>query len=442
MTAQDPRREARLGAGPFAGVVPTLVIAATFTVLGGLSAATGLLPGGRWPVVHLFTLGLMTNLVLVFSRHFARAITRSGNVESPWLLPALNVAVVGVLAGVPLGWSWLTSAGAGGMTAVVLVSARQLRRMRRSAPQARFAWLVRTYERAHGAFLLGALLGLLLGIGLLRGTFHGAVRLAHLHANIAGWVGLTLLGTIVFLGPAMARTRIPPGSEDRADAATRRAAISLGVALVALLASVLPQPAGGTMRLVAAASLAVYAASVAIIARLVVRLRTGSHRSPSLPLLVAAMAWFTVVAAADVVVVAVGAWRWMDVLGVAFGVGVAAQTTIAVVLYLLPSLRGRSFAARAALVARTTRGLRWRVIVVNAATAVIAAGAAVGGVAGAVCWRAGWAATLAVIVHTLALVVLRVRVARDPIEMSVGYLSRATSLPLIQRDAGEGSTDE
>ena len=68
-------------------------------------------------------------------------------------------------------------------------------------------------------FVHGAILGALLGTGVLTGRWYGAGRIAHLHVNILGWAGLTLLATLVFFGPTMVRTRIRQGADD--DAAAR-----------------------------------------------------------------------------------------------------------------------------------------------------------------------------------------------------------------------------
>ena len=47
--------------------------------------------------------------------------------------------------------------------------------------------------------MLGALFGALVATSVLGGAWVTAVRMAHLHVNLLGWAGLTLLATIVFL---------------------------------------------------------------------------------------------------------------------------------------------------------------------------------------------------------------------------------------------------
>lgn len=158
--------------------------------------------------------------MLTFGRHFTRTLTRTAG-ERAWWWPAVtNVAIVAVSTGLASGRPELLASGATLLIVVVFVASRRLRRMRRDAVGARFGWIVRLYERAHGAFLHGAVHGAVMGVGLDGGTWYGATRIAHLHANLLGWGGLTLLATLVLFGPIRrwrapaarrVRTPLPPG---------------------------------------------------------------------------------------------------------------------------------------------------------------------------------------------------------------------------------------
>jgi nitrite reductase (NO-forming) len=174
------------------------------------------LPGGRWLAVHLFTLGVVTNLVLGLSDHFSRALMHQPGEAQRWQLALTNAGALAVLWGIPSAQSWAVAAGATALTVVVFASYRRLRTLRRTALGPRFSWVVRMYERAHGAFLHGALLGALIGTGVLSGRWIFAARTAHLHVNLLGWAGLTLLATVVFFGPTIGRTRIREGADVRA----------------------------------------------------------------------------------------------------------------------------------------------------------------------------------------------------------------------------------
>src|SRR5690625_1857514 len=209
----EPRKRRR-GASPFGGAIPSLLAALGYLILLAAWLIFGdRLPGGRPFGVHLFTLGVLSNLILTFSEHFARTVTRSPGERSWWWPIATNIGIAGILVGLPQRWIPALGFGATTLTVVAVLAYLRLRRLRRRAVGARFAWIVRVYERAHGAFLHGAILGALLGIGVLGGGWFIAARTAHMHANVLGWGGLTLLATLVFFGPTMARTRIEAGAD-------------------------------------------------------------------------------------------------------------------------------------------------------------------------------------------------------------------------------------
>ncbi len=342
-----PGHGARRGRSPFAAAAPSIVLAIAYAV--ALLVWVGFgehLPGGRWLAVHLFTLGVLTNLVLTFSEHFGRTVTRAPGERAWWWPVVTNVGILLVLVGLPAGSRWLVVGGATVVTWVVFAAYVRLRRMRRAAVGARFGWIARVYERAHGAFIHGAVLGAVLGIGILPGTWYSGVRAAHLHANVLGWGGLTLLATLVFFGPSMARTRIEPGADDRAARALRHGATGLSVAVLLLIASGAPGAFGTVARAGAALGLLVLAWATVVVCvpvgRAVLRAKPTAPRLPVL----AVCAWFPIVVVLDAAVVAAGAWRWLDALGAAALAGVLAQAILATLTYLAPMLRGGSTAAR------------------------------------------------------------------------------------------------
>lgn len=328
-------------------------------------AAGDVLPGGRWLAVHIFTLGVLTNLVLTFSEHFSRTVTRTSGERAGWWPVVTNVGVLGVLVGVPNGTRWLLTSGAVVLTVTVALAYVRLRRMRRASVGARFGWLVRIYERAHGAFIHGAILGALLGAAVVSGPWYGAVRTAHLHANVLGWGGLTLLATLVFFGPTMARTRIRPGADRSAARALRHGATGLTVAVLALILTGAPGTPGVIARIVAALGLGVYAVAALVVCAPVGRAAAAAKPTAPRPLVVAVCLWLPLAAIADTVVVAAGAWRWLDALGALVLAGVLAQAMFATLLYLAPMLRGRTTGARETLRARLETGTGLRAATFN-----------------------------------------------------------------------------
>jgi hypothetical protein len=400
-------------ASPFSTAAPSIGAALLFAVLAVTWLVAGArLPGGRWLAVHLFTLGVLTNLVWVFSRHFAAKLTGDDRRDRrrPALAVVLNLGVLATLWGTATGARPALVVGASAVTGVVLVGTVRLRRWRRGAPGARFAWIVRIYERAHGAFVHAAVLGALLGAGVLPGSWHLAARDAHLHLAVLGWGGLTLLATLVFFGPALLRTRMEPGADERAARALRLGATALSVAAVALLLTGVGGTAAVALRLVAGAGLAVlaWAATVVLLPvyRAAVRAKPGAARGPVIGLSV----WMPVALTLDAVAVAAGQRRWLEAVGVLLLVGVLAQALLAVLVYLMPMLRGRGFGARDRLMASAERGASLRAFVLNTGVAITAVGVGLGPVAGpggAFVVRVGWATIAVALVVTLAVILRR-----------------------------------
>ena len=361
------------------------------------------LPGGRWLAVHLFTLGVVTNLVLAFSDHFARALTRQPGDAPTVQLVVANVGILTVFLGVAGDRPRWAATGATILSAVVLASLLRLRRLRTTAVGPRFGWIVGTYELAHGAFLLGALFGALVATGVLGGAWIGAVRIAHLHVNVLGWAGLTLLGTIVFFGPTIARTRIRQGADVRAARAVRVGAIGLGVGVAGIVATAFGGAGGVVARVIAAAGLAVFAWAVTAVAVPVVRASVVA-RAPDRWSIAAVAAWFVIVGWSDVVIVAAGEWRFLDAVGAAMLVGVLAQAIVTTLGYVAPRLLHLDPAAAVPLAEAWGAG---RALLWNAGVVLIVA-SAVAGPAAAAGWStvnaAGWALVLLAIAARVLLV--------------------------------------
>lgn len=365
------------GSSPFGPAAPSILAALAYA--GALVVwliAGEALPGGRAFGVHLFTLGVLTNVVLTFSEHFARTVTRTAGERSWWWPTLTNVGILTVLVGLPSRWLPALASGATLLIVVVFLAYLRLRRMRKAAVGARFAWIVRIYERAHGAFIHGAVFGALMGIGLVTGTWYGATRVAHLHANVLGWGGLTLLATLVFFGPTMARTRIEPGADDRSARLLRHGATGLSVAVLLLFLAGVGGTWGQILNLVAAGGLTVYAVAATRVCLPVARAVRNAKPTAARPLILGVCVWIPLVVWVDVAVVATSAWRWLDMLGVIALTGVLAQAILATLIYLTPMLRGRSTDAREVIRQRLEVGARTRAIALTAGVGLAALGAA------------------------------------------------------------------
>lgn len=393
------RRAGRLRASPFAATVPAVASAVLFGSVSLLwLLAERWLPGGRWVVVHLFTLGVLTSVICAFTRHFATSFTGQGAppVDRRSLVGAivLDLSVVALLVGRLVHGKVLLSLGTIGLLGVVGANLLALRGARHGARTPRFVWIVRRYEDAHLAFLVAAVLGTLVGIGVVGGGWWTGTRDAHLHLNVLGWAGLTVLATLVVFGPALLRARMQPGADVRAASALRAGAVALALTAAGLVVSAGADGGVGLIgRGVALVGLATYGWAVLVVVRPLLRAARSSDRSPLRWPVVGAAVWLPVGVVLDLVVVATSQRGAFDAVGVVLFIGVLAQLILAVLLHLAPQLRAREDGTRDLLHRRIGRFAVARAVVLNLGVLAVVAGiggAVVADMDATVLVRGGW----------------------------------------------------
>lgn len=170
-----------------------------------------------WLLVHLLLLGAVSNAIFVWSAHFADALTRRRATAASrrWQsgrLVTLNAGVVTVVAGMVSAHWGLTLVGSVLVGGAAAGHGVILARQAGSALPSRFGATVRYYIWASLALPIGAGLGATLARGPSE-PWHGRLMFAHITLNLLGWVGLTVMGTLVTLWPTMLRTRIAEGAE-------------------------------------------------------------------------------------------------------------------------------------------------------------------------------------------------------------------------------------
>src|SRR5674476_326524 len=174
-------------------------------------------PESPWLLVHLLLLGAVTNAIFVWSSHFADALLRrratpgSRRWQAARML-ALNVGVLTVVAGMVTSAWILTLAGSVVVGTAAAAHGITLALQARSALASRFGATVRYYIYASLALPIGAGLGAVLARDPVE-PGHGRLVVAHITLNLLGWIGLTVMGTLVTLWPTMLRTRIAEGAE-------------------------------------------------------------------------------------------------------------------------------------------------------------------------------------------------------------------------------------
>lgn len=328
-------------------------------------------PAPRWLMIHLLVLGAVGHAILVWSRYFADTLLRrppTPRRQQTVRLAAFNLGVVAVVAGILSGTWPLTLAGAVAIGGAVLWHGAVLLRQLGGALGSRFAPTVRYYVAAAALLPVGGGLGAWLARDL-ASPLHEQVRAAHVAINVFGWIGLTVLGTLVTLWPTILRTRIAEGAEQ----AARRALplLLLGILVMAgtALAGIRP---GYALGLVA------YLAGIGLLAMPAFR-AAATKRPTSFPAwsVSAGVAWLVGCLAALVALTAVAdSWTALDeslaTVTPLLAAGFAAQVLLGASSYLIPVvLGGGPHAVRAANRAFDA-GAGWRLVVTNVGLLVCA----------------------------------------------------------------------
>lgn len=199
-----------------AGTVVFLWLLALLVV----AVAHNVIPLSRWLLVHLLGLGAAGNAILIWSRHFTDALLRR-KPDPPFpgqviRLTTFNLGAVAVVVGMVGSW-WPVLLGGGVIVAAVaLVHAADLLGFLRTALPARFGITVHYYIAAAVSLAIGAGLGVAMANSALPGVPAERFLTAHAVLNLFGWIGLTVLGTLVTFWPTMLRTRMADGVEPAA----------------------------------------------------------------------------------------------------------------------------------------------------------------------------------------------------------------------------------
>ncbi|MGV9194452.1 multicopper oxidase domain-containing protein [Microbacterium sp. MC2] len=175
-----------------------------------------------WLMVHVPLLGAATAAILIWSQHFADTLLRreapAGRVGLGVRLGLHTVGAGVIVAGMMTDVLPLVVIGAVAVAGAIIGHAVILWLQLRHALPARFAPLVRYYVAAALVFLAGIAIGALMPV---LGDPDTTDRLvvSHLVLNAYGWIGLTVMGTLVLLWPTILHAKMPAS----ADAAARQA---------------------------------------------------------------------------------------------------------------------------------------------------------------------------------------------------------------------------
>lgn len=343
---------------------PVTVWMGIFIVI-GLTHVLFTEPG--WLLIHVFTLGILTNSIVVWSQNLTERFlqqrlpddARPAQLHRTW---ALNVGIVLVLVGQVLTVYQVTWAGAAIVVGVLAWHAWLLyAQVRRAGRGKRHRAVALGYVGSAACLPVGGVFGAALSYAL-PGDWQERVRLAHLIVNVGGFVGFAALASLTVLFPAMWRVN---GMHDRA-------ATSLGLAVVGVL--VASCGALADEHLLTSAGLIVYLAAWlwtfhGFLVNVLDVLRDprdrvtypGLSAFAALLWLIAALLWYTVRLAVS--------GELPELPTLALVLGFAAQLLIGTMSYLLPTTMGGGPRAVRAGLAELARASLFRVVLFNGALA-------------------------------------------------------------------------
>ena len=327
------------------------------------------IPNSGWLMVHIVTLGLITNSILIWSQHFTEALMkikipdehRGTQVRRIFILNAgilvLMIGMVGQLS-VP-GLYAATVVGALIVGSMVAWHGIYLLKQVRQALPSRFGVTIRFYIVAALLLPLGAAFGGMIAYPNLSGTLHSQFLLAHEAVNVLGFVGITAVGTLVTFWPTMLRTKMV----DKALTHSLRALYLMcgGLALTVVGAIL-------GMRPLAAAGLVVYLVALLIVAWVMVRTLRTKRPNEYPPMSVGmGFLWLIIGVAATAYLVATVPFAQLDMRAVTpiFVVGFLLQLLLGAMSYLLPQRMGGGPAVVRASNKEFSRFAAARVTVVN-----------------------------------------------------------------------------
>jgi nitrite reductase (NO-forming) len=339
-------------------------------------------PEARWLLLHLLLLGAAGHAILVWSRYFADTLMRGPATprrEQSIRLATFDLGALAVTVGVSFGGWLLVLVGAVAVAVPVAWHVVSLARGLRGRFRSRFAPTVHYYLAAGSLLPVGATLGVWLARGL-TDPLDARVRIAHAGINVLGWVGLTVLGTLVTLWPTMLRTRLAEGAEKAS-----RVALPVLVAGIGLVAAA----AWADQPRVVAVGLATYLGGVLVLARpMVDAARVKPPAGFPTWSVGAGVLWLVAMLAVVGVRVAVGG-TWDDVSRALhdaapyLAAGFVAQVLLGALSYLVPvvlgggpaavrSANGALDSAGALRVVLANVGLVWCLLPVPSAVRVVA----------------------------------------------------------------------
>ena len=201
-----------------------------------------LIPESRWLLVHIFTLGILTNSIMVWSQNLTERFLheRLDDAARPAQLlrsRLLNAGILVVLAGQilrPILASHWQITACGAIVVCVVAAWHSLvifRQLQAAGQTQRFRPVVGGYVVSAVSLVVGTIFGIALAVDL-PGQWQSRILVAHLLCNLGGFVGLAAASSLTVLFSAMWRVN---GTFDRPGAMLGVACVGVCIGVVGAL---------------------------------------------------------------------------------------------------------------------------------------------------------------------------------------------------------------
>ena len=218
------------------------------------------MPQPLWTMIHLVTLGVLSNGIFQWSWFFARSLARL-SADDPRArrhhtirILIFNACFLLLFVSMWLGWMVGTMIAATGIAAVAAWHGAEMLSVLRERLASRFVIVVRYYVCSASFFVLAALLASFVSATMFSPSIPEALvairdrlTLAHALSGVAGWVGLTIGGTVITLGPTILRTRMSPDAVSGGVRVLLPWCLSLLLAIAGALLGVMPLVGAGIL---------------------------------------------------------------------------------------------------------------------------------------------------------------------------------------------------
>jgi nitrite reductase (NO-forming) len=219
------------------------VICTVITVAGKAA-----LPQTLWTMVHVITLGVLTNGILQWSWYFTRAVLRLPSSDrragrsNVIRIVAFNIGIVLLAAGMWKQNAWLTVVMAGCVGVIIAWHGFDLLSCLKERFGGRLKVIVLYYAVASVFLVVGCVLAGFVTAAMFDDaapswllSSQDKLTLAHAFAGLLGWVGITIAGTLVMLGPTVLRGALT----DYAVPCARKAVVFLSIGTAVAIAGAL-----------------------------------------------------------------------------------------------------------------------------------------------------------------------------------------------------------